>query len=101
MGQEHRAINFPVFSCGVSVHGSAPWTSPHEIGQTIVCDGVTVNNGDIVVGDVNGVVVIPKDRLDEVVALVKKLSEIDEKCMKDISSGRPVKETFAEHRGKK
>eukprot|EP01104_Vermistella_antarctica_P002713 TRINITY_DN12931_c0_g1_i1.p1 TRINITY_DN12931_c0_g1~~TRINITY_DN12931_c0_g1_i1.p1 ORF type:complete len:270 (+),score=38.63 TRINITY_DN12931_c0_g1_i1:104-913(+) len=99
--QEHRAMKFPVFSCGVSVHGSSPWTSAHEVGGTIVCDGVSVTPGDIVVGDVNGVVVIPRDRLGEVVQLVKQLAEIDAKCMKDITSGRRVDETFAEHRGKK
>lgn len=30
---------------------------------------------------------------------VKEGVEIDAKCMADIKSGRPVKESFAEHRG--
>lgn len=39
---------------------------PGEVNLPIVCGGVIVNPGDVIVGDENGVVVIPKDRIEEV-----------------------------------
>lgn len=41
---------------------------PGEINLPIVCGGVIVNPGDVIVGDENGVVVVPKDRIEEVMA---------------------------------
>ncbi len=55
---ELRALEFPV--CG---RGIAPFSPPKgylgEINVPVVCGGVVVNPGDIVVGDGEGVVVVP------------------------------------------
>lgn len=61
---------------------------------------MTVNPGDIVLADLDGVVVVPPALADQVVALAQKGREVDGKCMEDLRKGRGIKETFAEHRGK-
>ena len=45
-----------------------------------------------------GVVVIPQDKLDEVLKLVPRIVEADDKVIDDVRKGRLVKEAFAEHR---
>ncbi len=71
-------IGFPVFSRGLCIQGTGKdfgatgWINyPVSIGQ------VVVNAGDLVVGDADGVVVIPHARAAEVVAAGEK-RELDE-----------------------
>ncbi len=96
--EEHRAMGFPVFARGVSVHGSTGYTVPASAGEPIGCAGVTVREGDIILGDINGVVVIPKERLEEVFAKTEELARVEEKITKDLGKGAPIGETFAKYR---
>jgi len=60
-----RALgDFPVFARGVTPIGPLH-RGPGEINFPIAAGGVVVNPGDIVVGDLNGVVVVPRDIADE------------------------------------
>ena len=61
---EIRASGFPVFSAGISVRGTLK-NHAGEIGGLIALGGVAVATGDLVVGDDDGVVVIPKSLLAE------------------------------------
>jgi 4-hydroxy-4-methyl-2-oxoglutarate aldolase len=64
---EARAIGFPVFARGVSpVAGTKSAVAPLE--DPVLCGGVTVAAGDVIVADEEGVVVVPAGRRDEVSA---------------------------------
>jgi regulator of RNase E activity RraA len=68
-----RKIGFPVYATGI-----VPSTSVHHyrFGGSqipITCDGVTVNAGDIVAADSDGVVVVPRPRAQEVLALAQQM----------------------------
>lgn len=56
-----KELNMPVYATGVTPKG--PYKDgPGEINVPVSCGGVTVNPGDIIVGDADGIVVIsPKD----------------------------------------
>ena len=64
----------------------------------VECAGVTVNPGDIVCGDDDGVLVIPRDRAEEVLEIALKVREGDQKTRaqhyKDL--GLPFDETLGE-----
>lgn len=64
----------------------------------IKCAGVTVNPGDIVCGDDDGVLVIPRDRAEEVLEFAMKVRESDQKVRaqhyKDL--GLPFDETLGD-----
>jgi 4-hydroxy-4-methyl-2-oxoglutarate aldolase len=55
----------PVFASGVSPN-SAAQSGPGTIGLPIVINNVRVAPGDVVVGDRDGVVVVPQENLDQV-----------------------------------
>jgi regulator of RNase E activity RraA len=57
---------------------------------------VTINPGDIIFGDLNGVVCVPKDAVDKILELMPKQVEADENMAKDIAQGM----TFAAARDK-
>jgi regulator of RNase E activity RraA len=68
-----RKIGFPVYATGI-----VPSTSVHHYrfgGSQIAvkCDGVTVNAGDIVAADNDGVVVVPRAKAQEVLALAQQM----------------------------
>jgi len=60
-----ESLGFPVFSRTVALRGAAK-ISRGSIGVPVVAAGVPVAPGDWVVGDVDGVVIVPGDRLDQV-----------------------------------
>jgi 4-hydroxy-4-methyl-2-oxoglutarate aldolase len=60
-------LGFPVFSSTVALRGAAK-VARGSIGSVTPVAGVPVAPGDWVVGDVDGVVVVPGARLDEVIA---------------------------------
>ena len=68
-----RKIGFPVYATGI-----VPSTSVHHyrFGGSqipITCDGVPVNAGDIVAADSDGVVVVPRDDAEKVLALAQQM----------------------------
>lgn len=62
-----------------------------------VMGGVTVNSGDLVIADLDGVVFVPSDRIDEVVegALSKVRSE--NTVRDELRAGHSLAEVFARH----
>ncbi|KAI8873369.1 RraA-like protein [Ramicandelaber brevisporus] len=59
---------------------------------------VVVKPGDIVYGDRDGVVIVPVDKVEDVVKECEKIREIDGKVSADISNGISLQASFATHR---
>ncbi|PPR07713.1 hypothetical protein CVT26_003736 [Gymnopilus dilepis] len=107
---EHRAQDFPVFARSTSTIGQSPWTRPTAVNipLTIAPQGpgadffpaVTIQPGDLLVADEDGVVCVPRDLESQVVELATKGREVDERCMKDIQDGKGIQASFKLHRGK-
>jgi 4-hydroxy-4-methyl-2-oxoglutarate aldolase len=62
--ESHR---FPVFSTGIALPGATK-TLPGATGGSVRVGGVVVQAGDWLVGDADGVTVVPAARLDDVIA---------------------------------
>jgi len=96
-----RENGVPVFCRGVTPN-SATATGPGMVGQPIVIGGVAVQSGDIVVGDVDGVVVIPSSRVDEVLirleAVRAREADLAEKLAAGLGVPRRVTELLASPR---
>jgi len=71
-----RAVNIPTFSRGVSPN-SPVRAGPGSAGLPIVIGNVSVNAGDVVVSDQDGVVVIPADRLVDVISSLEAIREME------------------------
>ena len=65
-------VGLPVFCAGVSPN-SPQRNGPGTVGLAISIGGVTVNPGDVIVGDVDGVVVVPQDALGDVIDHVQEI----------------------------
>ena len=65
-------VGLPVYCAGVSPN-SPQRNGPGTVGLAISIGGVTVNPGDVVVGDGDGVVVVPQGALDAVIGGVEEI----------------------------
>lgn len=82
-----KELNFPVFSRGTAVAASGK-AGVGEINVPISCGGVTINPGDIVVGDADGVVVIPQSIEQEVLTKSQNKLKKDQLREEKISGNR-------------
>jgi regulator of RNase E activity RraA len=64
--------------------GGCDKDGPGEINVPISCGGTVVKPGDIVVGDSDGVAVVPREHAEEVLALVAELMEREKKRIAEI-----------------
>ena len=84
-GLDLKKRKFPAFSTGLCVKGTVKETVGF-INKTICCGGVIINPGDIVLGDDDGVVVVPFEIIDEVIEKSMKRIEREEKLMEVLAS---------------
>ena len=83
---ELAAGDYPVFASGVTHRG--PYKNgPGEINVPVMMGGMPVNPGDIIVGDADGLVAIPQEIAERVLASAKSILEKETKSMKEIVAG--------------
>ncbi|KAK0387098.1 hypothetical protein NLU13_5411 [Sarocladium strictum] len=89
--QEQRELGFPVFARDV---GTA---SPNQT-LKVVAHTITVSPGDYIIGDLNGVVVLPKDMAEAAIPLIAPQVEADEKMAAEIKKGMSFAEASKKFR---
>lgn len=88
-----REMGFPVFSRGLSIRGTDK-NDRGRISQTIKISDVTVNAGDLVVGDGDGVVVVPASEVAQVLAGAQKREDKEAQIKKDLVAGKTTLELY-------
>lgn len=83
---EIRNWDFPVYGTGTTPGG--PYKEgPGEINVPISCGEISVNPGDIIVGDPDGVIVIPRKDAAQILDDARKFMEADESKLAAAKSG--------------
>jgi len=82
-----RKLKFPVWSSSVCA-GSTAKENLVCVNLPVECGGIIVNPGDLIVADDDGVVVIPYEDLEDVLAKAKTRDEKEVKIREEIASGR-------------
>ena len=90
-------MEFPVFAIGRTPADSKGRIDVTAIGEPITIDGVRIENGDYLLGDPDGVVIIPAAALDETIRLAQKKVSGENTVRDDLANGMPVTEAFAKH----
>lgn len=82
-----KDLSIPIFAKGFMQRGPGK-KGPGEINTTVVCGGIKVEPGDLVVGDCDGVTVIPRDRIEEVLVKAEKKFAYEKERMNKIAEYR-------------
>jgi len=86
-----RRRQFPVFSGGISVHGTHKDTVI-SVGQAIQITGTPVHAGDLVIADEDGVVILPQHCALDVVQKGKEREEKEAVWMRQLAEGKTTLE---------
>lgn len=87
------ALGFQVFARGFHP-GATAKTDPGDVDIPVIVGGVRVNPGDVIVGDDDGVVVIPAALADEVLAQVANVAAREEDIRARIRAGETTYDIF-------
>jgi regulator of RNase E activity RraA len=85
-----KRLAFPAYSRAVCP-GSCDKDGPGEINVPISCGGTVVSPGDIIVGDGDGIAVVPRDSAAEILARVVQLMDRETKRVSEIDAGQIFK----------
>ena len=89
------ASPFPVYACGVTHRG--PYKDgPGEINVSVSIAGMTVNPGDIIVGDADGVVAIPQADAERIIALTIAQKNREEATLAAIASDGKIDRSWVD-----
>ncbi len=83
---ELTAMDFPVWSRAISAQGTVKSTAG-SVNIPIVCAGASIQPGDVVVGDMDGVVVVPRENAAEVAKASQARVAKEEKNRHSLRSG--------------
>lgn len=81
-----RDRGFPVFAGSISMKATVK-ASPGTINHPIVCGGVPVRPGDIVLGDDDGIVVVAQEEAEKVLAAALEREEKEADVMRRLAAG--------------
>lgn len=82
-----RELGYPVFALGVIPTG-VNREGPGEINVPVSCGGLAVTPGDLVVGDDDGVVVVPRDRIEAVLKAAEAKAAGEGQRIQEICEGK-------------
>ncbi|KQP69705.1 hypothetical protein ASF40_15410 [Microbacterium sp. Leaf288] len=88
------AVGIPVYSSGAHPAVLGRKHVPWDADVTIACGGTTVQPGDIIVGDADGVIVIPPGIAEEVVDAALAQEDEDAWIAHRVAEGHPVDGLF-------
>ena len=87
-------LAFPTFAAGLTPYDSLGRMDVVEINKPIRCGGIAVAPGDLIFGDVDGVVVVPAAIVDAVVDAAWKKVQSEGRVREFLDTGASVSEAF-------
>jgi regulator of RNase E activity RraA len=90
-------LNFPTFSYGCYAQDQAPRGKVIDFRVHINIKGVSIKPGDIVLGDVDGVCIVPREIEAEVFKLAIEKARGEKMVQKKIEEGMSAKDAFEQY----
>lgn len=81
-----QEVDLPVFARGTTAIGPLH-RGPGEINYPVSCGGVVVHPGDVIVGDISGIVVIPRESAGDILERLKAQRRGQEEYLASVQRG--------------
>lgn len=92
-----KDLDFAVFGLGSHSADSKGRTDIVELGQPITISGVKTKTGDLILGDEDGVVIIPLEVADEAIRMAHEKVAGENTVRDELANGMPITEAFAKY----
>ena len=89
---------FPTFCVGVSPLDAKGRVSVVAHGRSVICGGVLVAPGDLMVADADGAVAVPQEAIDDVLALAREKEGGEGTVRAALADGVSLRVIFEKHR---
>ena len=90
-------LGFPTFGHGAYAQDQGPRGTVVDYRSRIEIGQVTINPGDVVVGDRDGVCIVPRDHEDEVFVRALEKARGEKTVRREIEGGMPAQEAFRKY----
>ncbi len=81
-----EAVGLPIFATGATPNSPGK-RGPGSVGLPIVCGGVAISSGDVIVGDRDGVVVVPRALLSATLANLERVKTAEAAMLERVRGG--------------
>jgi 4-hydroxy-4-methyl-2-oxoglutarate aldolase len=87
-----RALGYPMFSRGHFMVTGKDRVMVESVGETVAVSNVQVRRNDLIMGDETGVLVIPANRAEEVLAAASEIEEAEGRIVEAVKAGSSIAE---------
>ena len=92
-----KRLNFPVFHGGIGPLDSRGRARMIEMDTPVECGGVAVRSGDIVFGDIDGVVVIPEEKSEAINERARQKLKSENHTRDELKQGRFLRQVYEKY----
>jgi len=93
-----RELGFPTYAAAVSANDSRGRVAVRAWGGSVICAGVSIAAGDLVLADADGVVVVPWEIAEEMLAAAEEKRDKEELARRLLAKGVSAAEVWERHR---
>lgn len=91
-----RELKYPIYTKGTYMVTGKDRVYVDKVGGTVSIAGIQVNPGDLVCGDNTGVVIVPFERVEDVLAVAQNIEKVEHEILKKVRSGMKLKDARKE-----
>jgi regulator of RNase E activity RraA len=95
--QKMTAMGFPVFARGTCIYDSLHRQRVIDLDVPVEIDGVAINSGDLVIADIDGVVIIPREVESEAIQRASEKVQAEDHMRDEIRAGMKASVAFAKY----
>jgi 4-hydroxy-4-methyl-2-oxoglutarate aldolase len=95
--QRALGIGYPIYSRGRFMRTGKDRVEVSDVGRPVTVGGVQVRPGDLLLGDADGVVAVPRELTGEVAEICEQISAREEAILKDVLAGTSLAAARAAH----
>jgi 4-hydroxy-4-methyl-2-oxoglutarate aldolase len=95
--QRALGVSYPIYSRGRFMRTGKDRVEVSDVGRPVTVGGVQVRPGDLLVGDSDGVVAVPRDLAEGVAEICAQISAREEAILADVLGGTSLAEARSRH----
>lgn len=92
-----KRLEYPVFHGGIGPLDSRGRARMIEMDTVVECGGVRVRSGDIVFGDIDGVVVVPADKSESIIERARQKVKSENHTRNELKQGKLLRDVYEKY----